>query len=315
MTIILDSKDFCKDHTCVALGNFDGVHRGHKAIISKAVECALAEGLTSCVYTFRTHTSNILGRPKMLLTDTDEKNELISKLNCDLIYLDDFETVRYMLPADFCQKILYDKLKARYVFCGEDYRFGYNGEGDVSLLEAELSKLDIKLEVIPFLHTDNSEVISSTMIREYISDGNVDSACKLLGSPYRISGIVMHGKQLGRKLGFPTLNIPIPADKIIPKFGVYVSTCLLDGTWYEGISNIGIRPTTDSQTNTKDIINCETYLFDYNGDAYGKKIIVKFWKMIRPEMKFSTIEELKERISIDRNTAIKCFKEIRPEFM
>lgn len=315
MTTILDSKSFCENNTCVALGNFDGVHHGHRMIISKAAERARIEGLMSCVYTFGIHTSHFLGSAKKLITNTDEKNELISELNCDLIYLDDFESVRYMTPSSFCKNILNDKLKARYVFCGEDYRFGYKGEGDVSLLDEELSKLGIKLEVIPFLHTDNGETISSTVIREYIKNGDVKTACKLLGSPYMISGIVMHGKQLGRKLGFPTLNIPVPYEKITPKFGVYIATCLLEGTWYEGISNIGIRPTTDSQTETKDIINCETYLFDYNGDAYGKKIIVKLWDMIRPEMKFTSIEELKERIRVDTDIAIKRFKKIQPEFM
>ncbi len=315
MTIITDSRNIKEKNTCVALGNFDGVHCGHRRIISAAAKKAKEKGLLSCVYTFSTHTSEILGHRKPLLTDVDERNELISSAGCDIAYLDIFESVRNISPKEFCKNILKDKLNASYVFCGDDYRFGYCGEGDAALLKEELAKLDIKIEVIPYVFTENNEIVSSTMIRESISNGNMKEACKLLAGPYRISGIVMHGKQLGRKLGFPTLNIPIPANKVIPKFGVYVATCLLDGVWYEGISNIGTRPTTDSNSATKNIINCETYLYNYNGDAYGKKITVMFWDMLRNEMKFESIDELKSQIKKDTEQAEKCFKEIRPEFM
>lgn len=301
--------------TCVALGNFDGVHAGHRRIISTAAEHARNNGLLSCVYTFSTHPSSILGNRKPILTTANEKNKIFNKMNIDILYSDDFSAVRELSPREFCKKILKDQLNAKYVFCGSNYTFGYKGIGNTNVLRSLLNELDIFLIVVPYVYSSSNTVVSSTLIRKLISDGRVAEASELLLSYYTIQGIVMHGKQLGRKLGFPTLNISIPQEKSVPKFGVYISACILDGKCYNGISNIGLRPTTDTGTINERVINCETYLFDYSGDAYDKYIEVYLFDMIRSEMKFGNIDELKDQISKDQVIAEAFFSKNDPGFM
>lgn len=285
--------------TCVALGNFDGVHLGHRQIIKSAVNYARDNHIKACIYTFEEHPSRILGQNKPILTNNREKSEIICSLGCDMILFDDFSLVRNMSPAEFCKKILHDKLNASCVFCGENYRFGYRGEGNISILKSELESLNIKLVVVPYVYSKDGLLISSTEIRKLICNGDVLSASQMMGEYYQLSGTVMHGKQLGRRLGFPTLNIPFPQNKVIPKHGVYLSKCVLDGKIYKSISNIGLRPTTDSCTSCGTVTNCETFLMDYSGDAYGKNIKVYLLDMLRPEMKFETVEQLKEQIMKD----------------
>ncbi|MBR5309309.1 MAG: bifunctional riboflavin kinase/FAD synthetase [Clostridia bacterium] len=292
--------------SCVALGNFDGVHTGHKKIISAAVAYARESGLSSCVYTFDSHPTLTLGNAKPIITDNSEKAEIIRKLGCDALYYECFESVRELSPKEFCHRILKDKLNAECVFCGENHRFGYKGSGTVEDLKRELAPLGIGVSVIPYA-TYEGEIISSSKIRTLIEDGNIKVATELLGQRYSVSGTVMHGKKLGRTLGFPTLNIPVGIGRVTPKFGVYVTECLLDGVIYKGVSNIGIRPTTDSETENSRLVNCETYLMGFSGDAYGKEITVYFNDFIRPEMKFDSVEALKERISEDVLTAKEYF--------
>ncbi len=315
MKIIKNSTIINIKKTCVALGNFDGVHIGHRKIISSAVKYAKELGYLSCVYTFSSHPSEFLGTKKSILTDINEKIEKFNTLDCDIIYLDDFSDIRNYSPEKFCKDILSEKLNAEYVFCGSNYTFGYLGKGNTETLQNELNKLGIKLIIVPFITTDSGDIVSSTMIRSMISQGNINKALQFMCSPYIINGIVMHGKKLGRKLGFPTLNICIPDSKVIPKYGVYVADCIIDGVVYKGISNIGIRPTTDDGTKYQSFVNCETYLFEYNSDAYDKTITVRLYDMIRNEMKFNSVEELKQRIADDVIYAKSYFdKKYNPDF-
>ena len=307
MEEIYNSSVYLQGKTCVALGNFDGVHLGHREIIKAAVGYARLMQVRSCVYTFTEHPSLALGNNKPILTTNNEKSETIGSFGCDSIYFEDFSLVRNMAPAEFCKKILQDKLNACCVFCGENYRFGYKGEGNTRILKSELDKLNIKLMVIPYIYDKDAKLISSTEIRKLISCGDVLSASQMMGEYYRISGTVMHGKQLGRKLGFPTLNISIPENKLVPKHGVYLSKCILDGKVYNSISNIGLRPTTDSNLSCELLANCETFLLDYHADAYGKNITVYLMDMLRPEMKFDTVQQLREQISKDVSLADSIF--------
>jgi len=293
--------------TAVALGNFDGVHAGHKAIIMSAIKYARENFLTSCVYTFSEHPSKKLGCVKAQICTTEDKISLIEMLGCDTIYFEEFDDVREMSPETFCEKIIKDKLCAECVFCGENYRFGYMGAGDISVLKTELMKYGIETVVVPYV-TFEENIVSSTAVRNSISEGNIKAANEMLGHIFSVSGTVYHGKKLGRKLGFPTLNIILPDSSVIPKFGVYVSECLLDGKMYKAISNIGIRPTTDSNTENAGIVNCETYLMEYSGDAYGKSITVFLHEMIRPEMRFNSIDLLISRIDEDVLYAKKYFE-------
>lgn len=313
MEEIYNSINYSSNKNCVALGNFDGVHLGHRHIIKTTVDYALTNNLTPCIYTFKEHPSCFLGQRKPIITDNVEKTEIFRSLGCDSICYEDFLLVRNMSPEEFCKKILSEKLNAAYVFCGENYRFGYQGKGDINILKYELENLNIKLIVVPYVYSEDDIPISSTEIRKMIQNGDVFGASRILGRYYRISGQVLHGKHLGRKLGFPTLNIRFPEKKVIPKHGVYLSKCLLDGKLYNAISNIGLRPTTDSFETSLPNANCETFLLDYSGDAYGKNITVNLIEMLRTEMKFETVEQLKEQIMKDVATANTIFSNIRTE--
>lgn len=306
MTIFDNKKRISNNKTCVALGNFDGVHLGHRCIIQSAIDHANLSGAISCVYTFRNHTSEALGNKKNILTENSLKEDIFASLGVDALYYDEFESIRQMSPSEFCKSIIQEKLNAECVFCGENYRFGYMGSGDTDTLRKELDSLDIRTVVVPYFKIDDT-IISSTLIRSLISDGDLKKASTMLGRPYSLSGKVLHGKHLGRTLGFPTLNISIAENRVIPKFGVYISECKLGGKLYMAVSNIGMRPTTDSDIPNVSV-NCETYLFDYSGDAYGEDITVYLHEMIREEMKFASVEQLKERIYKDALTAKSYFE-------
>lgn len=303
---ILTSGNIDIKKLCVALGNFDGVHIGHKAIIESAVKYAALNNMKSCVYTFSSHTSYTLGNKKRLLTNLDERQRLIDNLGIDYLYMDDFSAIRNYSPKEFCQKILIEKLHTACVFCGYNYRFGNMGIGDIDVLRCEMNCFGTDVSVIPFV-SYNEAIVSSTRIRNSISSGNMVEAVAMLGHGYVMTGKVEHGKKLGRKLGFPTLNIPISNYKVIPKYGVYVSKCEIDGKIYNSISNVGIRPTTDSDLITNNVVNCETFLFDFSENAYGKNISVSLYKMLRPERKFNSPEELRKQIENDIITAKELF--------
>lgn len=290
---------------CIALGNFDGVHTGHRSIIKSTVDYALKNGLCSCVYTFSTHTSEILGAPKTMLSEKDEKCRIFSHLGCDYTYFEDFTKVMKLSPEQFCKSIIAEKLSAAAVFCGENYRFGKDGAGNTETLKAELSKYGISVIVVPYEYY-NGEIISSTAIRKALTDGECSKAVEMLGHPYCFSGTVLHGKQLGRRLGFPTLNIAIPGGMTVPKYGVYFSTCELSGKVYRAVSNIGIRPTTDDIRIST--VNCETFLFDFDSDVYGQSIKVNLCTMKRGEKTFSSVNELKCQVDRDIADAAKFFE-------
>lgn len=311
---ILTSGNIECEKTCVALGNFDGVHIGHKAIIESAVKYAALNSMKSCVYTFSSHTSCILGNEKKLLTNTDERQRLIENLGSDYLYADDFSAIRNYSPKEFCKKILIEKLHTAYVFCGYNYRFGNRGMGDIDVLRREMNCFGTDVSVIPFV-SYNGETVSSTRIRNSISSGNMAEAVAMLGHGYVLTGNVEHGKKLGRKLGFPTLNIPISNCKVIPKYGVYVSKCELNGKIYNSISNVGIRPTTDSDLTTNNVVNCETFLFDFSENAYGKNISVSLYEMLRSECKFNSVEELRQQIQNDIITAKEIFNNDNRSFL
>lgn len=302
MIILTNDTKRINENTCVALGNFDGVHKGHRKLISSLTEYATLYSLKSCVYTFKTHPANILGFGKALLTENNEKIQIIDSLCCDYMYLEEFTDVRDMSPEDFCRYVIFEKLNAKCVFCGENYKFGKEGKGDITTLKSELLKLGINLIVVPYIRTSDGEIVSSTKIREQLKSGNLQTAHSMLGYNYSLSGTVIQGKQLGRKLGFPTVNMPISATKLIPKYGVYISECLVDGKKFNSITNIGIRPTVDKDIPT---VNCETYIFDYTDNAYKKNITVSLISMIRSEMKFDSVEHLSAQIKDD----IMCAKQ------
>lgn len=281
---------------CVAaLGNFDGVHRGHQSLIRTAVREAEREGLFSCVYTFRTHPVSFLGRTPTLITNNDEKEEFLQTLGVDIFFPDDFSAVRDLSCAEFCEKILIRELNCKIVVCGSNFSFGKDRAGDCETLKREMAKHGARVliaENVLYRDRDGKEdLIHSTVIRRFIAEGDMESARALLGRPFSIYYPVVHGRHLGTTIGIPTINQAFEGTKLKPKNGVYACICTIDGEKYIGLSDVGTKPTVTA--NEKDApILCETHILDYHGDLYGHSVKIEFYTRLRDEKKFSSLEEL-----------------------
>ncbi len=277
----------------VALGNFDGVHAGHTALILKAVEIAKEKGIASAVWTFADGKAVLPNKPGTLaITTLEERLSLIASLGVDYAILESFEDVRDYTPERFANELLKKKCKAVWTVCGFNFRFGAGGAGDSEKLR-ELMQPE-GCTVVPPVYV-NGEQVSSTLIRGYIEAGDMKAASELLGRQFFIDTTVTHGKALGRTIGIPTINQSFPEGHIVPKKGIYACIVHAEGEKYIGVANVGIRPTVDSD----DIINCETHIIGYDGELYGKQVRVEFFSRIRDEKKFGSVSELKEQIEKD----------------
>ncbi len=302
--ILYNNKTYiAKASSVVALGCFDGVHIGHRAVIETAIKIAKESGLSSTVWTFSEPSKNFFTPGAVpLITSTEAKCELIESLGVDLVLCLDFnEDIAKLSPEDFFNNILLGKLSAAHIVCGFNYSFGTKCAGNTELLAHLCQSAGIGLTVLPAVLEDGVD-ISSSLIRSCIKDGELEKAEKYLGYPYSISAEVIGGQRLARRLGFPTVNITPPAYAIIPKHGVYVTSVSFEGAERQlfGITNIGMRPTVHAEK-----ICAETHIFDFDGDLYGKKLTVKFLHFIRPERLFDSIEDLKEQVLTDIETAKK----------
>ncbi len=270
----------------VILGNFDGVHLGHQNLIKEAVKYAKKNKMNTVVYTFSTLSKN-----KEFLTTIKQRKKLIYKLGVDEIIIDDFNRVKMYNANEFVDKILKNELNAKIVFCGYNYTFAYLKEGNTKIL----SKL-IKTIVIPE-YRHNDKLVSSSKIRELLNNGNIKNANNLLGRELEYCGIVIKGRQLGRVIGFPTANIKIIENKIKIPNGVYGSYTYVEGynNKFLSITNIGNNPTISNNND----LNIETHIFDFSDNIYDKEINVLLCEKIRDEIKFDTIEELKNGIATD----------------
>ena len=293
--------------TFVALGNFDGVHLGHRVILSACAEAAEREGLTSLVWSFRRHPEEILFPEERVgyLTTAEEKKAHILSTGIHRIILAEFEAWQEVEPKDFCDRLLLGELNAKKVFCGFNFRFGKNGRGDAEFLRAYLEQKGVETLISAPVCMDGSP-ISSTRIRSLLEKGDVESAARLLGRPHSITLPVSHGKKLGRRLGFPTINQIIPPSLAPLRFGVYGVTCRWDGEERIGLCNVGRRPTVDAD----DRIIAETYLYDFDGDLYEKKVTTEFSFFTRGEKRFETVDELKDQILKDREEVFARWKEM-----
>lgn len=279
--------------TCViALGNFDGVHIAHTALLSKTVAVAKERKTYSAVFTFSEHSEKILkSRNVLSITSLEEKLELFRKIGIDKVFLADFEKVRDYTPRRFADEILKEKINAEFVVCGYDFKFGVRGSGNSSDL-TEL--MNGNTFVMPPVMNGN-EAVSSTLIRKVIETGDVEYARELLGRPYFIEFLVVHGKELGRSIGVPTINQNFPDGYVIPEKGVYACRVNTDMGEYIGVANVGVHPTVA----TSDKVNCETFIIDFDGSLYDKTIKVSFYKKLRDEIKFESLEALKAQIEKD----------------
>lgn len=289
MLKITKQTEYLPVQTAVTVGKFDGFHLGHQSLIS-AVLREKEKGYSSCVVTFST---DVDAERSMIYTKKEQQ------LLCDMLGIDVmaeylFEDIKEMSAEQFITEILLKRLQARVVVVGEDFRFGKNRTGDVSLLKNLEETYGYRTVCIPKVE-EAKQRISSTGIRDLLAKGAVEEANKLLGRPYAVFGEVLHGKKLGRTLGFPTMNLIPTMEKLLPAYGVYVTRTMVGGRLFDGITNIGRRPTVDSDER----VSVETHLFDYEGDLYGKQVEVRFLHFLRPEKKFSDVEQLKAAMHED----------------
>ncbi len=288
------------EHTVVALGFFDGVHLGHRELLSLAVSEAKSRGLSSAVLTFSESGGTGLKNGAMRLSSEREKLELFRELGIDYAVILDFQSVKNMSPEEFVRHIVVGVCNARLSVCGYNFRFGRGAAGDADTLVSLMNKENAECIVYPAFNINGSPV-SSTAIRRCVEIGDVKKARELLGRPFSVTGEVYHGKGLGHTLGSPTANQYIDDNIVKIKNGVYVTRAYIDGEHYYSVTNVGVRPTVDSDGR----VNCETHIMGYNGDLYGREVTVEFLDFIREEMRFSSVDELKKQIYKDMKEAEK----------
>ena len=289
----IQGSDFKLSDTVVTLGKFDGLHLGHKELINEVLTC---NGLTKVLFTFDVNPFGRLFDNSMKVIDTNEERKLLVK-DFGLDYMINFPFTKETINTsadDFIEKIIHDKLGAKKLVVGTDFRFGKDRLGEVKLLEKRSKDFDYELKVIE-KKVMYGEEISSTRIRELIKKGNIKIANDLIGRAFSFSGEIIHGNNMGHTVGMPTINIKPDENKLLPPFGVYVSDTELDGKIYRGITNIGVKPTI-SENNA---IGVETWLFGLNADVYGHFAKVNLLDFIRPEIKFASLEEVKKQVNID----------------
>lgn len=299
---IFDEKENQK--TVVTIGNFDGIHIGHKKLITTTRKCALEKNLKSIVITFSPHPLEIVknNMPFYYIFSKEEKNIEMEKENIDFFikypFTKDFSNIS---PEKFVD-ILIEKLNCKILVVGEDYCFGKDRSGNVNILKQLGEQKGIQVIKISNIVIDG-ERVSSSIIRECINNRNIKKANLLLNKPYYIFGQVVEGNKLGRTIGFPTANIIPPKNKLLPPDGVYITKTKYNNKLYDSITNIGTNPTVNNTHRT-----IETYIFDFNQNLYNQNIEVYFYDWIRSVKKFNGINELKEQIAKDINIASSFFR-------
>jgi len=296
--IIFNSLEEVKDiEPCaIAFGNFDGVHKGHQELISKAVSKAKELGIKSAVFSFSNHPKNLIpgAKPVLNIIYQDEKADLVEALGVDYLFNIEFtKEIQCMDPVDFIEELLVKKFNVRETFCGFNYRFGYKAAGNTDLLRAEGKKMGFNVNEIEPVIIDG-EVVSSTLIRALIMSGEMDECAKYLGRNYDVGGEVVVGNKLGRTIGFPTSNIMLDENMVTPPNGVYITNCIYNGVKYPSVTNVGVKPTIGEYKK-----NMETHIFNFDKELYGKFIKIEFVKKTRDEVKFSSVEELSAQIAKD----------------
>ncbi|MCR5791459.1 MAG: bifunctional riboflavin kinase/FAD synthetase [Lachnospiraceae bacterium] len=304
MRIIKDTTDFyLSGETVVAIGKFDGFHKGHERILAKMQEVG-KRGLKLAVFTFNIPPATVLhkGYPgdHRVLTTVLEKRRIFEDLSIDyLVEFPFYEKTAAILPRDFVEDILLHRMKAKVIVCGPDVRFGSKGAGDISLLMQYASEGAFEIQVVEKEYYAG-EPISSSRIRTEILSGHMEEANRMLSKPYMFFGEVMHGRKLGRTMGMPTINLLPRPDKLLPGSGVYFSRVRHHDREYCGVTNIGVRPTVERNTSgEKPPVSVETYLYDFNSEIYGDDCMVFLYHFVRPEMDFGSVEALREQLQAD----------------
>ena len=280
---------------CIALGSFDGVHMGHQRLIEILKQNAECFGCSSMIYTFGVHPRKILKpeKPICMITNNVQRTEIFKDMNVDVLFLEDFAKIMNLSAEQFFKDVIVEKFNAKCLIIGYNFNFGKNGEGNAEKL-AELGKqYGVKVEVVSPVLVDN-EVVSSSLIRHSIKEGQVFDALHYLGRPYKIQGRVIHGKKNGKAMGIRTANIGIDKEAIVPLKGVYITDTTINGITYKSVTNVGVNPTFKGQD-----LSIETHVLGYEGDLYDQDIEVGFIKRLRGEISFETVEELIKQIKSD----------------
>lgn len=300
-----DSRDTAK--RAIALGFFDGVHLGHAKLMARTTEVAAQNGLIPTVFTFDRHPIHeITGHPLLLLNTVSDRAYIMRKFYgiSDVIFAHFDSEMMHVPWQNFLSDMLIGQFKAAHLVAGWDYHFGYRGEGNPERLREESARFGVGCDIIPEVVLDGITV-SSTYIRKLVAQGDMDRAAEFLGHPHILSGIVGHGKRLGRTLGIPTVNMKIPPEVQEPAKGVYATRVILDDmkSSYAGVTNIGVKPTV---TDEGEIV-VETHILGYSGDLYGKLVRLEFLRFLRPELRFGSLDDMKAQIAVDIGKAKACF--------
>lgn len=296
MKIIKDTTEFHIDGpTAVAIGKFDGLHRGHQKLL-RTIQEQKEKGLQTVVFTFVPSPAAFFCKELVQELTTVEEKRLIFE-NAGIDYLIEYPFIQEtadMSPEDYIQKVLVEQLHAKCIVAGYDISYGKRGAGDCKLLEQMAPIYGYEVNIIEKVQYEGREV-SSTYVREEVKRGNMRVVHDLLGTPYHVGGTIVHGKKLGRTIGMPTVNLLPPKEKLLPPNGVYYSKIVIKGETHFGITNIGTKPTVSGEP----VIGVETYIYDFEEVVYGEDAEVYLLEYKRPEMCFSGVDELKEKMQAD----------------
>ena len=317
---VTSSTDQALKPTAIALGNFDGIHRGHQKVMESILDAASGKSSFATVVSFHPHPREFFtGKSLKLLTPLEEKAQQLKLLGIkQLVLLPFSQKLAIMSPQEFVKAILVEQLQATHISVGEDFRFGNQRRGTIEDLQRIGSQFGIEVIITDSHHcrgedgTDPSIRISSSLIREALTQGNIEQANRLLGRAYTLTGKVVEGQQLGRKIGFPTANLALPPEKFLPRQGVYcvnVSWQTEVGEEFQvnGVMNIGCRPTVEGTDST-----VEVHLLNWGGNLYNQEITVSIAKFVRSEQKFPSLDALKSQIAADCEVARKYFLDVLP---
>lgn len=304
MRYIEETTDFQLKNSVVTLGKFDGLHMGHQLLLSEVL-ARKEEGYQTAMFTFSLHPYNLFSEKEVKLIYTnEEKVYKLKEIGLDVLIAYPFTKETASLePEEFIKQVLVEKCDAKILVVGDDFCFGKDRKGNVSLLKEYADVYGYQVIALDKIQYHN-HVVSSTRVREELQKGNMEEVNAMLLQPFFIRGEVVHGHKLGRTLGVPTINIIPPESKLLPPNGVYASQVCVDGNTYHGVTNIGYKPTIGGEVS----LGVETYIFDYEGDLYERVVQVSLHHYIRPEMRFADLTQLKEQINHDMKQAKAYFE-------
>ena len=299
MKYIKNTTEFSiEEPTVISLGKFDGIHRGHELLLEQLLK-KKCEGYATVIFTFDIPPKKAIDdQNAKVLTTNEEKMHMFESFGIDYLIECPFTPKVMSMEPEVFIEMLVKNLSVKYIVAGEDFRFGRNRRGDYQMLQEYAKKLAYEAIILPKMKEEERD-ISSTFVREEIVAGRIEKANNLLGYPYFVSGEVKHGNQIGRTIGFPTINLIPPENKLLPSFGVYITKVTIDGIVYHGVTNVGCKPTIEGNNP----VGIETHILDFRQDVYDKTVIVTFIKKIRDEQKFPNLDGLLAQLRLDVSEA------------